>query len=129
MRVAARRASGVKMGDKGGGSLISPDGVAPSRIVSVSGISPCAIKSIRRFLLSPAHPDSPGNRAVKRVRTCGLSSVVSGSEQTLRRRARLLEHGLHGRLRRRVHSQNYCLQSKGLKTALYLRERHAVKLV
>ena len=32
----AGRASGVKMGDDGGGSLISPDGVAPSRIVGVS---------------------------------------------------------------------------------------------
>ena len=45
----ARRASGVKMGDEGGGSLISPDGVAPSRIVgmSASDISPCTIKSRR----------------------------------------------------------------------------------
>jgi len=34
-RAAAERASGVKMGDEGGGSLISPDGVAPSRIVGV----------------------------------------------------------------------------------------------
>jgi len=46
-RVAAGRASSVKMGgDHGGGSLISPDGVAPSRIVGVSAsdISPCTIK-------------------------------------------------------------------------------------
>jgi len=37
-----------------------PDGVAPSRIVSVSAsdISPCTIKSRRRFLLAPAHPGS-----------------------------------------------------------------------
>jgi len=32
----AGRASGIKMGDDGGGSLISPDGVAPCRIVVVS---------------------------------------------------------------------------------------------
>ena len=32
----AGRASGVKMGDDGGGSLISLDGVVPSRIISVS---------------------------------------------------------------------------------------------
>jgi len=31
------RASGIKMGEgDGGGSLISPDGVAPSRMVGVS---------------------------------------------------------------------------------------------
>jgi len=35
-RVAAGRASGVKTGDEGGGSLISPDGVAPSRTLGVS---------------------------------------------------------------------------------------------
>jgi len=35
-RVAAGRAFSVKMGDEGGGSLISPDGVVPSRIVAVS---------------------------------------------------------------------------------------------
>jgi len=35
-RVAAERAFGVKMGDEGGGSLISPGGVASSRIVGVS---------------------------------------------------------------------------------------------
>ena len=38
------------MGNEGCGSLISLDGVAPSRIVgvSVSDISPCTIKSRRR---------------------------------------------------------------------------------
>jgi len=56
------------IGDNGGGSLISPDGVAPSRIVGVSasGISACTIKSRRSFLLAPAHPSSPRKRAVKR---------------------------------------------------------------
>ena len=50
-RVATGRASGLKMGDKEGGSLISLDGVAPSRIVGVSAsdISPCTIKSRTRF--------------------------------------------------------------------------------
>ena len=51
------------------------------------------------------------------IATChlndGLWSVVSGSEQTLRRRARLLEHSLYRCIRCRVHSENYCLQSKG----------------
>ena len=36
----------LKMGDVGGGSLISPDGVAPSQMVGVSAfvILPCTIK-------------------------------------------------------------------------------------
>jgi len=56
----------VKMGGDGGGSLISPDGVAPSRIVRVSAsvIFPCTIKSRRKFLLAPAHQDSPGKGRV-----------------------------------------------------------------
>jgi len=65
--VAAGRVSGVKkMGDEGGGLLISLDRVAPSRIVGVfvSDISPCTIKS-RRFLLAPAHPGTPRKRAIK----------------------------------------------------------------
>jgi len=39
------------MGEEGGGSLISPDGVTPSRIVGVSAadILPCTIKSRRRI--------------------------------------------------------------------------------
>ena len=47
----AGRASGVKMEDERGGSLISPDRVAPSWIVGVSAsdISPCTMKSRRRF--------------------------------------------------------------------------------
>ena len=67
----AGRASCVKMGDDGGGSLISLDGVAPSRIVivSVSVIFPCAIKS-RRFLLASAHPGSPGKRVIKLLCEC-----------------------------------------------------------
>jgi len=47
--------------DDGGGSLISPDGVAPGQMVGVSAsvIFPCSKKSITRFLLAPAHQDSP----------------------------------------------------------------------
>ena len=53
----------------GGGSLISPDGVAPSQIVGVSAsdIFPCTIKSRRSFLLAPAHLGDPGKRAVERL--------------------------------------------------------------
>jgi len=66
------RASGVKMGDDGGGSLISPDGVAPSRIVGVSAsdVSPCTMKPRKIFLLALAHPDGPGKRAVKQLCVC-----------------------------------------------------------
>jgi len=70
-RVAAGRASNVKMGDEGGGSLVSSDGMVPIRVVSVSAsdISPCTIKS-RRFLLTPAHPGGPRKRAVQRLCVC-----------------------------------------------------------
>jgi len=70
-RVATGRASGIKMGDDGGGLLISPDGVAPSRMVGASAfdIFPCTIKS-RRFLLASAHPGSPGEKAVKQLFMC-----------------------------------------------------------
>ena len=62
----AGRASGVKKwGDNGVGSLISPDGVVPSRIVSVSA-SDISMKT-RRFLLVPPHWGSPGQMAVKRL--------------------------------------------------------------
>jgi len=62
-RVVAGRASDVKMGDDGGGLLISPIGEAPSWMVGVSAsvIFPCSIK-IQKFLLAPAHPVSPGKR-------------------------------------------------------------------
>jgi len=54
------------MGDDGGGSLISLDGVAPRRVVGVSAsvIFPCTIKSKRRYLLALAHLGSPGKWAV-----------------------------------------------------------------
>jgi len=52
-------------------ALVSMDGVAPSRMVSVSAsvIFPCTIKS-RSSLLAPAHLGGPGKRAVKRL-WCG----------------------------------------------------------
>jgi len=48
-------------------ALVSPDGVAPSWMVSVRLpllIFPCTIKS-RSSLLALAHPGGPGKRAVK----------------------------------------------------------------
>jgi len=59
-------------GHDGGGLLISPDGVAPSRMVGVSAfvILPCTIKSRRRFLLALAHLDSSGKRAIKWLCVC-----------------------------------------------------------
>jgi len=55
------------MGDDGGGSLVSPDGVATIQIVGVSAsvIFLCTIKSRRSFLLAPANPGSSGKMAVK----------------------------------------------------------------
>jgi len=49
--VTTGRASGVKMGNDGGGSLISRDGVAPSRMfgVSTSVIFPCTIKVQKKY--------------------------------------------------------------------------------
>jgi len=66
------------MGDEGGGSLISPDGVAPSPFgtVSASDISPSTMKSRTRFLLAPAHPGSPGERAIIRLCVCVLPVVA-----------------------------------------------------
>ena len=57
------------LGDDGAGSWIGPDRVVPSQIVGVSAsvIFPCIIKS-RRFL-GPAHPCSPGKRAIKWIYT------------------------------------------------------------
>ena len=54
----AGRASGVKMGDDGGGSLISPDGVAPSRmvVVSASVIFHCTIKVQKKISSGTGSP-------------------------------------------------------------------------
>jgi len=49
--------------------VISPDGVAPTRMVDVSAsvIFPCILKSRRRSLLEPARPGSPRKRALKQL--------------------------------------------------------------
>ena len=49
--------------------MISPDGVAPTRMVDVSAsvIFPCILKSRRRSLLEPARPGSPRKRALKQL--------------------------------------------------------------
>jgi len=75
--VCGRKGIRRKMGDYGGGLLISPDGVAPSRIVGVSAsvIFPYTIKS-RRFLLAPAHPGSSGKGAVKRLCVCSVKALL-----------------------------------------------------
>ena len=59
------------MGDDGGGLLISPDGVAPSRMVSVSAsVIPLHHKSPEDFFLAPAHPGSHRKRAAKWLDVC-----------------------------------------------------------
>jgi len=74
------RASRVKIGNGGGGSLNSPDGVVPSRIdgVSASDIFPCSIKSRGRFLLAPAHQGSPGKRTIKQLVHVCISLTLLG---------------------------------------------------
>jgi len=64
----AGRASGIKMGDDGGGLLIGPDGVAPSWMVNVClCYLPLHHKSPEEFLLALAHPGGPGKSGVKRL--------------------------------------------------------------
>jgi len=66
---AAGRASGLyKMGGWWRWALVSPDGVAPSRMVVCLPllIFSCTIKS-GSSLLAPAHPGGPGKRAVKQL--------------------------------------------------------------
>ena len=52
------RASGIKMGDEGGGLLISLDGVAARLIVGVptSDISPCTIKVEKKLSSGTSSP-------------------------------------------------------------------------
>ena len=59
-------------------ALISPDGVAPSRMVSVSASVNLALhhKVKRCSLLALAHQGDPGKRAVKRL-WCGGGGEVS----------------------------------------------------
>jgi len=75
LTLLVRRQEGHPACKKWGGwwrwALVSPDGVAPRRMVCVSASVnlPCTIKS-RSSLLAPAHPGGPGKRAVKRL--CGV---------------------------------------------------------
>jgi len=49
-------------------ALVSPDGVAPSRMVNVSAsINLPLHHKVRSSLLAPAHPSGTGKRAVKRL--------------------------------------------------------------
>ena len=51
--------------------------------MSASVIFPCTIKSRRRFLLVPAHPGSPIERAVKLKRLCVCVCVCTCSVSTI----------------------------------------------
>jgi len=51
-------------------ALVSPDGVASSRMVGVSASVNLPLHQSISSLLAPAHPGGPGKRAVKRL--CGL---------------------------------------------------------
>jgi len=47
-------------------ALVSPDGVAPSRMVGVSASVNLPLHhKVQKFLLAPAHPGGPGKGAVK----------------------------------------------------------------
>jgi len=55
-----------KMGGWWRWALVSPDGVAPSRMVSVSASVNLPVHhKVQKSLLAPAHPGGPGKRAVK----------------------------------------------------------------
>ena len=62
----------LRMGGCWRWALLSPDGVAASRIVDVSASVNllCTIKS-RNSLLAPAHLGGPRQRAVERLWCCG----------------------------------------------------------
>ena len=48
--------------------MVSPDGVAPSKMVSVSASVNLPLHhKVQSSLLAPAHPGGPGKRAVKRL--------------------------------------------------------------
>jgi len=57
-------------------ALVSPDEVAPSRMVGVSASVNCTIKS-RSSLPAPAHSGRPRKRAVKRLWWLGLPLTSS----------------------------------------------------
>ena len=61
-------------------ALVSPDGVAPSRMVSVSASVnlPLHNKDQKFSFLAPAHPGSPGKGPVKRfVVVCGITNSTN----------------------------------------------------
>jgi len=56
------------MGARWRWALVSPDGVAPSRMVSVSASVNLSLHhKVQKFYSGPAHPGGPGKRAVKRL--------------------------------------------------------------
>jgi len=76
LTVLVRRQEGHPASKKMGGwwkwALVSPDGVAPSRMVCVSAsvlIFHC-VRESRSSLLAPAHPGGPRKRAIKRLCVC-----------------------------------------------------------
>jgi len=48
-------------------ALVSPDGVTPSQMVSVSASVNLPLVQSGSSLLAPAHPGGPGKRAVKQL--------------------------------------------------------------
>jgi len=74
---AAGRASGLKKNIAGWWTwaLISPDGVAPSQIVSVSASVNFPLHH-KVQLLAPAHPGGPGKGAIKRL-WCGGGGIMA----------------------------------------------------
>jgi len=57
-------------------ALVSPDGVAPSRMVSVSASVNLPLHhKVQKFFLAPAHLGGPGKRAVKWLCVCVCYSL------------------------------------------------------
>jgi len=61
-------------------ALVSPDGVAPTRMVGVSASVNLPLHhKVQNSLLAPAHPGGPRKRAVKWLWWCGGLTVVTAS--------------------------------------------------
>jgi len=73
------------MEDGGRWALVSPDGVVPSRLVSLSASVnlPSTIKS-RSSLLAPAHPGGLGKRTVKWLWWWYLGRTIEGNSLDFR---------------------------------------------
>jgi len=101
-------------GNEGGGLLISRDGVAPSRIVGVSAsnISTCTIKSRRRFLLAPAHPDSHRKKVRQQLFVFVWHAAVLLLMQQL-----IVHYQWHFQL-----FFDFCIAREQIKTQLYRKE-------